>query len=195
MNTIRESKWRPSLGATVRSDKVHFEVWAPEAASIEVVLEAPGSAAYSLQRSEDGKWRGFIPEASTGDLYRYRIDGDRSLPDPASRFQPQGVHGPSQVVDPGNFQWSDQNWTGVSQRDLTFYELHLGTFTKQGTFEGAMGKLLNLKDLGITAIELMRVADFPGNRNRGYDGVDLFAPARCYGSPDDLRKLVDHAHS
>jgi len=188
-------KWSPSLGAVVQAKGVNFEVWAPEARSIEVVLEKEsGNKAYSLQHFIGGKWKGFIPGLVTGELYRYRIDGDRCLPDPASRFQPQGVHGPSQVIDPQSFQWTDHNWGGVARQDLIFYELHVGTFTPEGTFQSTIERLPYLADLGITAVELMPVADFPGERNWGYDGVDLFAPAHCYGSPDDLRKLVDAAH-
>ena len=131
-----------------------------------------------------------------GTLYRYRLDerDDHVFPDPASRFQPRGVHGPSQVVDPSTFAWTDSEWRAPRLDRTVFYEMHVGTFTPQGTFRGVIERLPYLDDLGVTAIELMPVADFPGERNWGYDGVALFAPARCYGQPDDLRVLVDAAH-
>ncbi len=135
-----------------------------------------------------------MPELPVGALYRYRLDGEGPFPDPASRFQPQGVHGPSRVVDPGAFAWLDPEWRGVDLGELVVYELHVGTFTPEGTYQAAREKLGYLKDLGVTAVELMPLADFPGGRNWGYDGVDLFAPARAYGEPDDLRRLVDAAH-
>jgi maltooligosyltrehalose trehalohydrolase len=129
-----------------------------------------------------------------GDLYGYRVDGQGPFPDPASRRQPAGVHGPSQIVDPQAFRWSDAAWRGIPRAELVLYELHVGTFTPEGTFAAAADRLADLAGLGITAVQLMPVADFPGRRNWGYDGVDLFTPARCYGTPDDLRGLVDHAH-
>jgi maltooligosyltrehalose trehalohydrolase len=129
-----------------------------------------------------------------GTRYFYRLPDGSRRPDPASRFQPEGVHGPSEVVDPGAFAWTDAAWRGLQPRDLVIYELHTGTFSPSGDFRGVRERLGRLKDLGVTAVELMPVADFPGRRNWGYDGVDLFAPARCYGRPDDLRALVDAAH-
>ena len=130
-----------------------------------------------------------------GDRYWYRLDGDRTLPDPASRFQPEGVHGPSQVIDPQAFAWTDLGWMGTSLQHLIIYELHVGTFSPAGTFAGAAARLDEVARLGVTAIEIMPVAEFPGERNWGYDGVDLFAPSRAYGTPDDLRSLVDTAHA
>jgi maltooligosyltrehalose trehalohydrolase len=129
-----------------------------------------------------------------GQLYRYRVDGEGPFPDPASRFQPRGVHGPSQVVDARRFRWSDARWRGLALEALVVYELHVGTFSPEGTFDGVRKRLRHLRDLGVTAVELMPLADFAGMRNWGYDGVCLFAPARCYGTPDDLRRLVDSAH-
>jgi maltooligosyltrehalose trehalohydrolase len=129
-----------------------------------------------------------------GVRYRYRINGKDIFPDVASRYQPQGVHGPSEVVDTSAFGWTDQGWKGIHLRDVVVYELHVGTFTPEGTFEGVRNRLGELRDLGVTAVELMPLADLPGQRNWGYDGVCLFAPARCYGHPDDLRRLVDAAH-
>jgi maltooligosyltrehalose trehalohydrolase len=135
-----------------------------------------------------------VPGIGAGARYRFLVDGRGPWPDPASRFQPDGVHGASQVVDPGAFTWSDAAWGGAALASLVIYELHVGTFTRPGTFAAAAARLPELVDLGITAIELMPVADFPGNRNWGYDGAALFAPARCYGTPDDLRALGDTAH-
>jgi maltooligosyltrehalose trehalohydrolase len=134
-------------------------------------------------------------DVRTGDLYMYQLDGEGPYPDPCSRFQPHGVHGPSAVIDPAGFEWSDRHWRGVALERAVIYELHIGTFTPAGTFAGTVERLPHLADLGVTVIELMPVADFPGSRNWGYDGVSLFAPSRQYGTPDDLRRLVDAAHS
>jgi 1,4-alpha-glucan branching enzyme/maltooligosyltrehalose trehalohydrolase len=134
-------------------------------------------------------------QARPGTLYQYRLDGGLIVPDPASRFNPQDVHGPSQVVDAAAFQWQDDAWQGRPWHEAVIYELHLGTFTKEGTFTAAMLRLDYLVNLGITAIELMPVADFPGTRNWGYDGVLLFAPDSCYGTPDELKSLIQAAHT
>jgi maltooligosyltrehalose trehalohydrolase len=149
---------------------------------------------YRLEARADGTQSCFVPGASAGDSYVYSIDGSDPRPDPASRFQPEGVHGPSEVVDPSAFRWRHRRWTVRPQRELTLYELHVGAFTREGTFAAAQRRLGALHELGITAIELMPVADFAGTRNWGYDGVCLFAPSRNYGRPDDLRALVDAAH-
>ena len=159
-----------------------------------IVERSDGPSVHALTRSLDGTFSAVLRDVGAGDRYRYRLDNDRVLPDPASRFQPEGVHGPSQVVDPRSFHWTDGSWAGLDLGDLVFYELHVGTFSPEGTFDGATARLAALAVLGITAVELMPVADFPGSRNWGYDGVALFAPARCYGTPDDLRRLVDTAH-
>jgi maltooligosyltrehalose trehalohydrolase len=148
-----------------------------------------------MGRGEHGYWELRAPDVRAGDLYWYRLDGDRTLPDPASRFQPEGVHGPSQVIDPYTFAWTDVGWTGTSLEHAIIYELHVGTFSAAGTFAGAAARLDQIARLGVTAIEIMPVAEFPGARNWGYDGVDLFAPSRAYGTPDDLRALVDTAHA
>ncbi|MBA3314268.1 MAG: malto-oligosyltrehalose trehalohydrolase [Planctomycetota bacterium] len=200
-------RWRPSLGAWIEGDGTRFRVWAPEQEQVEVVLyehvlDGHGSYARNgrqeqvvpLERFHDGTWGGWIEGVGAGATYRYRLAAG-AFPDPASRYQPEGVHCPSQVVDPRAFAWTDHDWRGVDHKDLVLYELHVGTFTQEGTFEGVARKLPYLAELGVTAIELMPVADFPGDRNWGYDGVDLFAPARCYGTPDDLRRLVDEAHA
>ena len=188
--------WQPSLGAWQEGNRTHFRVWAPEASKIEVVLETSADRAFvfPLAKSAHGFFEGVSADVRTGDLYRYRIDGQGPFPDPTSRYQPQGVHGPSQLVDAAEFPWTDGNWTGVGLEELILYEMHVGTFTPAGTLASAVERLPTLRDLGVTAVELMPVADFPGNRNWGYDGVALFAPARCYGTPDDLRRFVDKAH-
>ena len=186
--------WKPSVGAWPEGEGVRFRVWAPEARTVEVVLERPGGTAQHLERLADGTFSGLVRSARAGDRYRYRVSNGGPFPDPASRFQPEGIHGPSEIIDPAAFSWSDAHWHNLPRADLVLYELHVGTFTAAGTFAAAQERLAALADLGVNAIELMPVADFPGRRNWGYDGVDLFAPARCYGRPDDLRRLVDAAH-
>lgn len=190
--------WRPTLGAWFEEGGagVRFRVWAPLARSVEVVhlSDQGGELSIALERSDDGTFGGLVMGASAGDRYLYRLDAKGTFPDPASRFQPEGVHAPSAIVDPSAFQWSDHGWRGVKREDLVIHEVHVGTFSPEGTFAGVTGRLPWLVELGVTAIELMPVADFAGSRSWGYDGVDLFAPARCYGTPDDLRRLVDEAH-
>jgi maltooligosyltrehalose trehalohydrolase len=188
-------EWRPTLGAWPEPRGVRFRVWAPEAKDLRVVFEPPGPAPVSLERFRDGTFGALVTGAKTGDRYRYEVGGVGAFPDPASRFQPEGVHGPSEIVDPHGFEWTDDGWAGIPRNDLVLYELHVGTFTPEGTFTATADRLSYLSRLGVTAVELMPVADFPGGRNWGYDGVDLFAPARCYGRPDDLRRLVNEAHA
>jgi maltooligosyltrehalose trehalohydrolase len=183
------------LGAIPQKGGVHFAVWAPQAKTVDVLLEEKTVAPFSLQKSSHGLFEGMSLEAHIGSLYRYRIDGQGAYPDPASRFQPHGVHGPSEVVDPSTFKWTDQGWKGVALKDLILYELHVGTFTTKGTYTGLLERLPYLADLGITALELMPLADFSGSRNWGYDGVSLFAPSHSYGRPDELCQLVDKAHA
>lgn len=185
------------LGAQVDGGATRFCVWAPETELVEVVIETTGrqGESHPATRSADGFHRATLPGIGDGDLYAYRLDGRGPFPDPASRFQPQGVHGASQVVDWRRFPWSDAGWVGIALEDTILYELHVGTFTPEGTFAAAAEHLPHLKELGVTAIELMPVGDFPGRWNWGYDGVAPFAPARCYGRPDDLRRLVDRAHA
>ena len=187
--------WAPALGAWPTPDGIAFRVWAPRARQLDVVLEREnGEHRHALEPARDGTFSGVVREATPGDRYWYCLDDGPRWPDPASRRQPLGVHGPSEVVDPRAFQWTDAAWTGPSPADLIFYELHVGTFSPEGTFAGVRTRLPAIAALGATAIELMPVADFPGARNWGYDGVAAFAPARCYGTPDDLRHLVDAAH-
>ncbi len=188
--------WKPSLGAWREGSLTHFRVWAPGIKRLEVIVETPNRAPLilPLEKSSNGFFHGATSKVTSGDLYRYRLNGGDSYPDPASRYQPLGVHGPSQVIHPSAFEWTDQGWTGVDLDDLVLYELHVGTFTPAGTFAAAAQRLPYLRDLGVTAVELLPVADFAGERNWGYDGVVLYAPARCYGAPDDLRRLVNEAH-
>lgn len=188
--------WRPSWGAFRDGEKFRFRVWAPTASRVDVDLSGPkiGKKILPLEDLENGTFTGCCPEVQQGDRYAYRVDGRGPFPDPASRFQPDGVHGASEVVDPVPFQWSDEGWRGVSLENLVLYELHVGAFTAAGTFRSALAKLPYLAELGVTAVELMPVAEFPGSRNWGYDGVNLYSPSRNYGRPDDLRALVDRAH-
>lgn len=173
------------------SGGVSFRVWAPRRSHVEVVLD---SGSVELQPEPSGYFSGIAAHAGHGTRYRFRLDRGDAFPDPASRFQPEGAHGPSEVVDPTRFAWSDSDWSGATLRGQVIYELHVGTFTSEGTWEAAGRELPELARLGITTIELMPVADFPGRFGWGYDGVGWFAPVRIYGEPDDLRRFVDQAH-
>ena len=186
------TRTHPFLGALPERGGVRFRLWAPVARRVDVVSES-GEVLAPMHDVGRGVFEVVLVGAEPGLLYRYRVDGRTAYPDPASRFQPQGVHGPSMVVDPARYRWRDGEWLGVAREDLVFYELHIGTFTPEGTFAGARRRLPYLKELGVTAVELMPVAEFPGRWNWGYDGAALFAPARAYGTPDDLRELVDEA--
>ena len=180
------------IGSNPVAGGVLFRVWAPEVKSVEVEQVYAGALRIPLQR--DGEYfQGLVP-AKPGDLYWYWLDGTVRRPDPASRSQPDGVHGPSQVVDP-TFAWCDSEWRGITLETCIFYELHVGTFTPYGTFDGVITRLDYLCELGITAVELMPVAQFPGERNWGYDGAYPFAPQNSYGGPDGLKRLVDACHS
>src|SRR3954451_12902967 len=173
---------------------VHFRVWAPRVR--EIAIEIEGSSPIALQAEADGYYSGLVADARTGMRYGFRTDTlDKLLPDPASRFQPEGPHGPSEIVDPDTFGWTDQGWRGRPREEMVVYEMHVGSFTQEGNWEAASRELPELAALGITCIELMPVADFPGRFGWGYDGVDLFAPTRLYGSPDDFRCFVDIAHA
>ncbi|HZF68911.1 MAG TPA: malto-oligosyltrehalose trehalohydrolase [Gemmatirosa sp.] len=180
---------------------VHLRVWAPERERVEVVLEPgpahPDGATLPLTREprESGHWSGVVEPARAGSRYRLRLDGGEAYPDPATRFQPEGPHGPSEVVDAGAFRWSDSAWRGIAPERHVVYELHLGTFTSEGTWAGAMARLPHLASLGVTTLEIMPIAQFPGRFNWGYDGTHLFAPAVQYGTPDDMRRFVDAAHA
>ena len=175
----------------------HFRVWAPEHTSVELALDRSGLRELRpLTRDDHGYWFGRFDDVAPGDRYRYRLgrDDDRVFPDPASKYQPEGVHGASEVIDTAAFRWTDHDWHPPRRDDFAIYELHVGTFSPQGTFRGVMERLPYLAQLGVRAIELMPIADFPGTRNWGYDGVALFAPARAYGRPEDLQALVNAAH-
>jgi maltooligosyltrehalose trehalohydrolase len=181
------------LGASLRPGAVAFTVWAPRCRSLDLALE--GRPVRAMRPAADGVFETTLEHLTAGTRYQYRLDGARYRPDPVSRWQPDGVHGPSVVVDPAAFAWTDGNFAGHALADLVFYELHVGTFTTAGTFEAVIAYLDRLVDLGVTAIELMPVAEFPGSRNWGYDGVHLYAPQSTYGGPRGLRRLVDAAHA
>ena len=180
------------LGASLREDGTKFRVWAPACRSVDLVVD--GRRPEPLRETADGVRELTVPALLAGTRYQYRLDGERYRPDPVSRWQPQGVHGPSVVVDPARFAWTDQGFHGHARADLVFYELHVGTYTTTGTFEAIIPYLPRLVDLGITAIELMPIAEFPGSRNWGYDGAHLYAPQSTYGGPQGLRRLVDACH-
>lgn len=182
-------------GAELIDGGAHLRVWAPVCRSVEAVFSGESPAAVPLRPEANGYFSGLAAGRRAGDLYRLRLDGGDSFPDPASRFQPEGPHGPSRVVDPAAYGWSDVGWRGLSMRGQVFYELHVGTFSREGTWAGAIRRLPELAELGVTALEVMPVAEFPGRFNWGYDGVALYAPTRNYGEPDDFRRFVDHAHA
>ena len=179
----------------LENESVRFRLWAPAARQIELCLiDAKTSAWLPLEARDQGWFELVTDAAKPGAQYRFRVDGAKEVPDPASRFQPHDVYGPSEVIDPDAFDWQDAGWRGRRWEEAVIYELHVGSFTPSGTFSSALERLDYLADLGITAIELMPVADFPGLRNWGYDGVLPFAPDSTYGRPNDLRKLVQGAH-
>jgi maltooligosyltrehalose trehalohydrolase len=185
---------RYPIGAEAGPEGVHFRVWAPRRKTVEVVLEGTRQPVHLLERESTGYHSGLVAKASVGARYRFRVDGGDAFPDPASRFQPEGPHGPSQVVDPLQFHWRDEGWRGVPLEGQVIYETHIGTFTREGTFDAVRRELPELAAAGITVVEIMPVADFPGRFGWGYDGVGLFAPVAIYGQPDDFRRLIDDAH-
>jgi maltooligosyltrehalose trehalohydrolase len=191
------STWQLEMGAQpADGGRVRFRVWAPAARAVEVELYPwPGGIARHAMSSESGGVWSATVEAHDGILYRYRLDEHWGFPDPYSRAQPEGVHGPSQVVDPRAFHWSDGGWRGLDRDALVLYEVHVGAYTPAGTFDAIIERLNALRDLGVTALELMPVAEFPGLRNWGYDAAAIFAPCSAYGGPDGLRRLVDAAHA
>ena len=188
--------WRFDLGATVlKEGGTRFRVWAPNSQSVNLlVLSGKGAGTIPMLQEEKGYYSVTVPGVCDGDRYLYQLDGGKSFPDPVSRYQPDGVHDPSQVVDPEFFEWSDQGWCGIPLEQYRIYEIHVGTFTKEGTFEAAIDFLDYLVDLGITAVELMPVSQCPGRRNWGYDGVYHFAPQVNYGGPDGMKRLVNACH-
>ncbi|MFN2432448.1 MAG: malto-oligosyltrehalose trehalohydrolase [Gemmatimonadota bacterium] len=188
--------WSLERGAGVVPGGVRFSVWAPAAERVDVRLRCGRAAGeHRLEPRPRGVFEGTVAGAGAGDDYLFRLDGGPELPDPVSRHQPAGVHGPSRVVDPAAFAWSDGEWRGRETAELVLYELHVGTFTAAGTFRAAAERLPALRELGVTAVELMPVAQFPGARNWGYDGVFPYAPQSTYGGPEGLRRLVDAAHA
>jgi maltooligosyltrehalose trehalohydrolase len=185
----------PPPGAHLTGDGVHFRVWAPLASEVAVVFEDAARAPLPLAPEPDGYFSGTWAGGTAGALYRYRLDDRGPYPDPCSYYQPRGAHGPSMVVDPGAHAWKDSDWKGLTLPGQVLYELHIGAFTQEGTFDAAARELPRLAELGITCIELMPIAGFPGEFNWGYDGVNLFAPYHGYGSPHALCRFVEAAHA
>jgi malto-oligosyltrehalose trehalohydrolase len=179
------------FGPELQSDGVTFRLWAPAAKRVELIAER----AHPMQRLADGCYEATLPGAQAGLLYKYRIDGELEVPDPASHFQPQDVSGPSEVIDHARYEWRTPDWKGRPWEEASFLELHVGTFTPGGNFRAVIEKLDAVVETGLTAIELMPLADFSGRRNWGYDGVLLYAPDSAYGRPDDLKALIDAAHA
>ncbi len=191
--------WELRFGASLREgDSAEFRVWAPNLTnlSVRVISENTGEhpRTIPMTRSAGSEFVATVSQVGEGSDYFYLLEGGRERPDPVSRWQPNGVHGPSRIVDPGSFRWSDQGWSGIPLQDFIVYEFHTGTFTREGSFESVIPRLPYLRDLGITAIEIMPVAEVPGNRNWGYDGASLYAPQSSYGGPTGLKKLVDACH-
>jgi maltooligosyltrehalose trehalohydrolase len=191
-----DSDSTPPLGATpLPGQGWRFVVWAPAAKELSVHIVGDSGGVVPMQKSDSGYFETVIKRSEPDARYFYRFEDGRELPDPASRFQPEGVRGPSHVIDLKDFQWTDSSWRGLELERSVIYELHVGTYTPEGTFEALIPHLAGLRDLGITTIELMPVAQFPGNRNWGYDGVQPFAAQNSYGGPRGLQKLVDAAHA
>jgi maltooligosyltrehalose trehalohydrolase len=181
------------FGASIVNGGVRFRLWAPNQQGVSLLLE--GNAPVPMQNTRDGWYELLSPVAKQGTRYRFLLEDGLKVPDPASRFQPADVHGPSEVIDPDSYRWKDGDWRGRPWEECIIYELHVGTFTQEGTFRSALERLDYLADLGITAVEIMPVSDFPGSRNWGYDGVLLFAPDSSYGRPEELKAFVDAAHA
>lgn len=188
--------WRLTLGASPVEGGVRFRVWAPTTDRVDVVLYGPSAeSVHRLDRDRQGYHAGVVEGVGPGRRYMYRLDDHATYPDPASRSQPEGVHGPSEVVDPDAYRWKVHDWAPPAVEDLVIYELHVGTFTEDGTFDAAAERLGLLAQLGVTAVEPMPIAEFSGSRGWGYDGVDLFAPAHAYGGVDGFKRFVDSAHA
>jgi len=184
------------FGAEVlEAGRARFRLWAPSASRVELALSKGGASSYLAMEPRGEGWYETVAAATAGTRYRFRIDGRLEVPDPASRYNPEDVHGPSVLVDPAAFDWNDDAWRGRRWEEAVVYELHVGTFTPEGTFAAAAGRLDYLVALGVTAVEIMPISDFPGGRNWGYDGVLLFAPDAVYGTPDDLKRFVSAAHA
>lgn len=187
----RDIARRLPIGAEVAQAGVHFRVWAPKRMRVDVLI---GEAPTPLVAEGDGYFSGLVKTARAGTRYRFRLDGENAAPDPASRFQPEGPHEASQVIDPTLFVWTDDAWRGPGTQRQVVYEMHIGTFTQQGSFSAAAEQLGELASLGVTLLEIMPVAEFPGKFGWGYDGVQLFAPYHVYGAPDDFRAFINRAH-
>src|SRR5690349_3522755 len=193
---INNSFARPTPGATpAAGGGWNFAVWAPRHERVWLHLVDDQKPSRPMQRDALGYHALFADSVRPGAKYFYRLTVGQERPDPASRRQPEGVHGPSEVVDLRDFAWTDQNWKGLALEDSVFYELHVGTFTREGTFDAVRAKLDQLAALGVTTIEIMPIAQFPGARNWGYDGAYPFAVQNSYGKPQDLQRLVNEAHS
>jgi maltooligosyltrehalose trehalohydrolase len=186
-------KRRLSAGVEIQPDGASVRVWAPACRRVDFAID--GGPVHPLEPETGGFFRAIVPGGVPGTRYWFRLDGERLRPDPVSRFQPDGPHGPSVIIDPSSFRWTDGGWGGLDPRGQVLYELHVGTFTPAGTWTAAAAELEALADLGVTVIEMMPVADFGGRFGWGYDGVNLYAPTRLYGTPDDLRAFVDRAHA
>src|SRR6266487_6276898 len=196
---IRKVRRRYPIGAElITENQTHFRIWAPKARKLDAVIEQgpdSGRTFRSLTPEPAGYFSGAI-NAEVGSRYRFRVNnGEMLYPDPASRFQPDGPHGPSCIVDARQFKWTDSQWRGITLKGQIIYEMHIGTFTTEGTWRAAAEQLPELARIGITVVEMMPIADFPGKFGWGYDGVNLFAPSHLYGIPDDLRSFIDRAHS
>jgi maltooligosyltrehalose trehalohydrolase len=176
------------------TETCRFTVWAPFRKSVTVRILSAGDRLMPMERDERGYWQAFVKDVSAGTRYLFRLDGEMERPDPASHFQPESVHGPSSVVDHAAFPWEDDSWKGIPLPSMVMYELHIGAFTPEGTFDAAITRLDDLRDLGVTAVELMPVAQFPGERNWGYDGVYPFAVQNSYGGPEGLKRFVNACH-
>jgi maltooligosyltrehalose trehalohydrolase len=205
--------WSLEMGALVLADGVRFRVWAPDAGAVDVVVEWPrglvapldvrrdrprppggGGDTVAMERQDDGTWVAFVPGAVPGARYGYLLDGRGPFPDPYSRSQPEGVHGLSEAVDPSGFEWHDARWRGLETRGLVIYQCHVGTATPEGTLDSLISQLDRLVTLGVNAVQLLPLAEFPGARGWGYDGVDPLAVTRNYGGPAALQRFIDAAH-
>lgn len=193
----KQTNWvhRMPYGAELlETGGVRFRLWAPKVRSLDLVIDGEGQP-LAMERQKNGWYELTVPEAHAGSRYLFRLPGGKTVADPASRYQPDDVEGASEVIDPTAYRWAATEWRGRPWAETVIYELHVGTFTPQGTFQAAIGKLPHLRDLGVTAIEIMAIGDFPGRWNWGYDGVLLYAPDATYGRPEDLKGLVDAAHA
>jgi maltooligosyltrehalose trehalohydrolase len=187
---------RLTVGAELQRDGgADVRVWAPACGRVDLLIPGPRDRVIEMTRQDGGYFHAFDPDARHGGRYWFRLEGERLRPDPASRWQPDGPHEASAYVDPNAYAWNDAAWSGLVKDGHVVYELHVGTFTQEGTWRAAMAQLEELARIGITVIEMMPVAEFPGRFGWGYDGVDLYAPAHIYGNPDDLRAFVDRAHA